>query len=122
LQRKEVFSPAFDNARRLLDMVCRRLIDQANLDEIEEMTPVIGAVLIDSQRTNGITNLGPADLRQHYDPDRDPGDKLLENFPKNCVSEEGNHLIVRLPYGKCLRGVVRFPLDNSSADGDAVRS
>jgi hypothetical protein len=48
------------------------------------------------------------ELRNFYDPDWNPGDGVRDNFPNGCVSEEGNALVVHLPYGNCLRGTVRF--------------
>lgn len=110
LRRPEVYGPGFDTARKLLGMVVRGTLDQADLAEVEEMTPVIGQVNVERAKLRGVTDIGVSELRDYYDPEWDPGDKLLDDFPTNCVSEKGSDLVVRLPYGKALRGVVKFPL------------
>jgi hypothetical protein len=106
LGRKEVLRPEFDQARELLAKVCEGRLERADLPLIEELTPTLMAVFL----PGGSTPSGPTDLRKYYDPDLDIGDGVLDDFPTNCVVQQDNDMLVRLPYGKGLRGVVRFPV------------
>ncbi|MBA4191736.1 MAG: hypothetical protein C0467_27465 [Planctomycetaceae bacterium] len=110
LQRSEVLGPGFKTARKLLDLVHKGKLDSADLAEVEELTPSLGVVSFDSSKLQGITNLDLANFREYYDPTWNPGDNLLEDFPKNCVAQDADYLFVRIPYGNCLRGTAKFPL------------
>jgi hypothetical protein len=120
LGRKEIYCPEFDQARILLDKVCAGTLDKSDLPLIEEMTPGFALVCISTEKTKGLSALNPADLRKYYDPSLDVTDGVLHEFPKNCVVEAGESLLVRLPYGKCLRGVVRFPLPRAMSAHDTA--
>jgi hypothetical protein len=113
--RDEVYGPAFDSARRLLAVAAAGRLEDGHKGEIEEMTPIFGQISINRERLKGVSEIPIAEARNYYDPDWNPGDRLLEDFPKRCVSEEDGALIVRLPYGNCLRGVVRIPLQRTGA-------
>jgi hypothetical protein len=115
LGRKDIYGPEFDQARALLRKVCEEKLDKTDLPLIEEMTPGLALVYISTEKTKGLTALNPADLRTYYDPSMNIADGVLDEFPKNCAVEEGESLLVCLPYGKGLRGVVRFPLPKSTA-------
>jgi hypothetical protein len=53
------------------------------------------------------------DLRGLHDPDLEVRDGVLDEFPRNCVGPKADPLLMKLPYGMGLRGVVRFPLLNA---------
>jgi hypothetical protein len=110
LNRTEIYDPEFDQARELLNKVCEGKLENSDMPLIESMTPSFGSVYISTEKTKGLKALNPADIRHYYDPTLALADGVLDDFPKQCVAQEGESLIVRLPYGKCLRGIVRFPL------------
>jgi hypothetical protein len=62
----------------------------------------------------GCTPINPADYCKYRDPSVDMLDGVMDDFPKNCVREVDDCLIVRLPYGKGLRGEVRFSLSKDA--------
>jgi hypothetical protein len=110
LGRTEVYGPEFDQARSLLKKAHEGKLTNSDLPLIEQMTPEFGSVYIGPEKTKGLTALNPADLRTYYDPSLDLADGVLDDFPNSCVAQVGESLIVRLPYGKGLRGAVRFPM------------
>jgi hypothetical protein len=112
LGRNEVYDADFDQARGLLQKVCDGKLDNTDMPLIEQKTPGFAQVYISMEKIKGLIELSPADLRKYYDPSMDIGDGVLDDFPKNCVVEVEEALLVRLPYGKGLRGVVRFPFSD----------
>jgi hypothetical protein len=110
LGRTEIYGPEFDQARALLNKVCEDKLNNSDLPLIVEMTPEFASVLLATEKMKGLTSLNPIDFRKYRDPSVDVPDRVMDDFPKNCVTEVGNSLIVRLPYGKGLRGAVRFAL------------
>jgi hypothetical protein len=109
LGKTEIYGSDFDLARALLGKVCAGTLDNSDLPAIVEMTPDFGVVLLSEEKTRTVGPIRPCDIRWYYDPSLDCPDGLMDDFPKNCIVEEGSSLVVRLPYGKCLRGSVRFP-------------
>ena len=89
----------------LLQKVVEGKLADSDLPLIEQMTPEFGAVGV----RQGVVVESAADLRKYYDPNLDIDDGVLDDFPNNCVEQVGAFLIVRLPYGKCLRGAVKLP-------------
>jgi len=122
LGRKEIFEPAFDRARDLLRKATTDSLASTDLPDINMLAPEVGTVCVSSERIQGLTNISPSDLRRVYDPTCDPGDGLLDDFPSRCVSEEPDALVVKLPYGNCLRGTVKFPVKLVRADESRARN
>jgi hypothetical protein len=99
------FGPEFDWARALLKKVAADAeLGQSDLSVIEQSTQLM--FLLATEKIQGTIN--PAEFRNHYRPDVDMPDGVLEHFPNNSVTEDDEALLVRLPYGKGLRGLVRF--------------
>lgn len=114
LDRKEIYGPDFNQARALLTKACMDNLDKSDLPLIEEMTPEFGKVHMSSEKIKRHMTLSRDQMRWYYDPKLDIGDGVLDDFPKNCVAETGQSLTVRLPYGKGLRGTVRFRLSRDA--------
>jgi hypothetical protein len=110
LKQWDVYGPELDRARALLNMASEGRIDLSDGPAIEEMTPGFGLVILPTEKSKQLPPYSPLELRRLYDPNLDVQDGVLDNFPKNCVRDAGDSLQVCLPYGKGLRGVVRFPL------------
>jgi hypothetical protein len=101
------FGREFDWARELLHKVVESDLDQSDVRVTEQFIELV--VLVATEKLQGHVPTNPAEFRNHYRPDVDIPDGVLEDFPNKCVTEDGEALVVRLPYGKGLRGVVYFP-------------
>lgn len=121
LNRPEVFEPMFDKYRALFDSACKKQLteDQRKLVEttVAEIDFQRNPVLAKSKDLSRVEVKADGDpreaqlnsIRAEYDPDYDPGDGLLANFPNQCVEETADTISVKVPYSKSLRAVVRFP-------------
>jgi hypothetical protein len=101
------FGREFERARALLNKVVESDLDPSDVLAAEQTAEL--RVLLAAEKLQGRTSLNPAEYRDHYRPDVDMADGVLEDFPNKSVAEDDEALAVRLPYGKGLRGVVRFP-------------
>jgi len=110
LTQWDVYGPELDRARVLLKKASEGCVELSDLREIEEMTPGFVLVILPTEKSKQLPPYSPMELRLLYDPDLDVPDGVLDDFPQNCVRHAGDSLQVWLPYGKGLRGVVRFPL------------
>jgi hypothetical protein len=110
LKRREIYGPEFDRVRTLLKKAVEGTINNSAFEEVKELTPGYTMVYFPPDKINELPPNSPLEIRKVYDPNLDVQDGVLDDFPNNCVVEEGDSLLVRLPYGKALRGVVRFPL------------
>ena len=109
LKQWDVYGSELDRARALLKKASEASIDLADGLEIEAMTPGFGLVFLPTEKSQQLPPYSPLHLRALYDHNLDVPDGVLDNFPHNCVRDAGDSLQVWLPYGKGLRGVVRFP-------------
>ncbi len=101
------FGPEFDWARALLKKVVESDLDESDVQTAEQHAEL--AVLLATEKLQGQPPANPAEFRNHYRPDVDMPDGVLEDFPNKCVMEDDEALVVRLPYGKGVRGLVWFP-------------
>jgi hypothetical protein len=101
------FGREFDWARALLNKVVESDLDQSDVLVTEQFTELL--ILLATEKLQGHVSVNPGEFRNHYRPDVDMPDGVLEDFPNKCVTEDDEAVLVRLPYGKGLRGVVRFP-------------
>jgi hypothetical protein len=109
LKQWDVFGPELDRARVLLKKASEGRIDLSDLREVEEMTPGFVLIILPTEQSKQLPPYSPMHLRRLYDANLDVPDGVLDDFPQNCVRDAGDSLQVWLPYGKGLRGVVRFP-------------
>ena len=101
------FGPEFDWARALLKKAVESDLDLSDVPVAEQQAEL--AILLATEKLTEGMAPNTAEFRNHYRPDVDMPDGVLEDFPNKCVTEDDEALLVRLPYGKGLRGVVRFP-------------
>jgi hypothetical protein len=105
LGRPEILSPHLGFARHLLYRASQNKLKPDDQAEIERIAPELGVGIKTKE-----THLQFERIRELYDADWEIKDGSLVDFPHNCVRDESNALVIRLPYGKCLRGIVTLPL------------
>jgi hypothetical protein len=101
------FGREFGWASALLQKAVESDLEESDVRVTEQFTEVV--IQLATEKLQGHVPTNPAEFRNHYRRDVDMPDGVLEDFPNNCVAEDDEALVVRLPYGKGLRGVVRFP-------------
>jgi hypothetical protein len=107
---------AFERARMLMSSFFKGTLEGAALAEIQSMA--WESVAFDTSKfPPGTTALSLDDLRKYYDPESDARDGVRESFPAKSITKDDRYLVVVLPYSNCLRGKVRFPLDEIGTCG-----
>jgi hypothetical protein len=121
LGRPEVFEPMFDEYRALFDSASKkqlteeqRTLAQATVLDLNyaqnpHKAPSTAAPLIDVKADGDPAEPLLTAVRNDYDPNFDPGDGLLANFPNQSVEDTADAIVVKVPYSKSLRAVVKFP-------------
>jgi hypothetical protein len=116
-----VFEPMFDDYRALFDSASKKQLSEPQRTLIETTVQVVFFVKnqkkpvpkpihsVEIKADGDPREAAMAALRSDYDPDVDPGDGLLAEFPTKSVEESADAIVVTVPYSKSLRAIVRFP-------------
>ena len=120
LDRTEVFESMFDEYRALFDSASKKQLTdeqrslvgatvlELNFERNPHLAKSADAPIIDVKADGDPRHAQLSAVRSEYDPDYDPGDGLLANFPNQSVEDTADAIIVKVPYSKSLRAVVRF--------------